>query len=92
MPARKAARTRLCHTFAMSGEPIIVDAKGLNCPMPLLKAKQALNGMASGQRLRVYATDPGSVRDFDVFSAQSGHNLLASGASAGTYTYLLEKK
>lgn len=76
----------------MSGEPVIVDAKGLNCPMPLLKAKKALNGMSSHQRLLVYATDPGSVRDFEVFSAQSGHRLLDSGSNGGTYTYLLEKK
>ena len=76
----------------MSGEPVIVDAKGLNCPMPLLKAKKALNGMASQERLWVYATDPGSVRDFEVFSAQSGHRLLESGKEGGTYSYLLEKK
>jgi len=76
----------------MSGEPVIVDAKGLNCPMPLLKAKKALNGMASRERLRIYATDPGSVRDFEVFSAQSGHRLLESGKDGNTYRYLLEKK
>ena len=76
----------------MSGEPVIVDAKGLNCPMPLLKAKKALNGMASCERLWVYATDPGSVRDFEVFSAQSGHKLLESGKEGDTYSYLLEKK
>ncbi len=76
----------------MSGEPVIVDAKGLNCPMPLLKAKKALNGMASHERLRIYATDPGSVRDFEVFSAQSGHRLLESGKNGDTYCYLLEKK
>lgn len=76
----------------MSDEPVIVDAKGLNCPMPLLKAKQALNGVASRERVLIYATDPGSVRDFEVFSAQSGHKLLESGQSGGTYSYLLEKK
>ena len=76
----------------MSGEPVTVDAKGLNCPMPLLKAKKALNGMASRERLRILATDPGSVRDFEVFSAQSGHRLLESGKDGDTYCYLLEKK
>ena len=76
----------------MSGEPVILDAKGLNCPMPLLKAKKALNGMESRERLRIYATDPGSVRDFEVFSAQSGHRLLESSRNGGTYSYLLEKK
>ena len=76
----------------MSREPVIVDAKGLNCPMPLLKAKKALNAMASSERLRVYATDPGSVRDFEVFTAQSGHRLLESSRNGETYSYLLEKK
>ena len=71
---------------------LVVDAKGLTCPMPLLKAKKALNGMQSRQRLLVLATDPGSVRDFEVFSAQSGHRLLQSGEQNGAYSYLLEKK
>lgn len=60
--------------------------------MPLLKAKRTLNGMAVGQRLFVLATDPGSVRDFELFSSQSGHALLESSHSQGTYSYLLEKK
>ena len=76
----------------MSGDSVTVDAKGLNCPMPLLKAKKALNGMASRERLRIYATDPGSVRDFEVFSAQSGHRLLESGKDGETFSYLLVKK
>ena len=59
--------------------------------MPLLKAKRALNGMRVGQTLRVLATDPGSVRDFDLFSRQSGHGLLESGLSEGIYSYLLKK-
>lgn len=70
----------------------VVDASGLNCPMPLLKAKKALNEMSAGAVLRVIATDPGSVRDFDVFSRQSGHPLLESGESDGTYFYVLRKK
>ena len=76
----------------MSGEHVTVDAKGLNCPMPLLKAKKALNAMGSSGRLRIYATDPGSVRDFEVFSAQSGHRLLESKKEGDTYSYLLQKK
>ena len=68
-----------------------VDAIGLACPMPLLQAKRALNGMQVGQRLRVLATDQGSVRDFRVFAEQSGHLLLDSAEVAGVYTYLLEK-
>ena len=68
-----------------------LDATGLNCPMPLLKAKQALNALEPGDRLHVIATDPGSVRDFEVFSAQSGHALLDSREQDGRYHYLLEK-
>jgi len=73
-------------------EPQLLDVKGLNCPMPLLKAKQALNALGPGQRLEVRATDPGSVRDFAVFSRQSGHKLLESRQDGDTYIYVLEKK
>lgn len=73
-------------------EPLILDAKGLNCPMPLLKAKKALNELSPGALLRVLATDPGSVKDFRVFAAQSGHKLLESNDDGGTYSYLLEKR
>ncbi|MDE0226958.1 MAG: sulfurtransferase TusA family protein [Gammaproteobacteria bacterium] len=70
----------------------LLDASGLTCPMPLLKAKQALNRMQSGELLRVIATDPGSVRDFEVFSSQSGNALLESRQEDGSYFYLLKKK
>jgi TusA-related sulfurtransferase len=68
-----------------------VDARGLECPMPLLKAKRALNAMSTGERLRVLATDSGSQRDFRVFAEQSGHRLLHAEESAGVYSYLIEK-
>ena len=68
-----------------------LDASGLTCPLPLLKAKQALNGMAAGTVLEVVCTDPGSVRDFEVFSRQSGNELLKSEESEGHYTYWLRK-
>jgi len=76
----------------MTEQIINLDVKGLNCPMPLLKAKKALNEMDSGEKLRVIATDPGSVKDFSVFSEQSGHKLLETAENNGTYTYLLQKK
>ena len=69
-----------------------LDATGLACPLPLLKARQALNQMVSGQQLRIIATDPGSWRDFDVFAKQSGHTLLAREQADGVFSYLLEKK
>jgi tRNA 2-thiouridine synthesizing protein A len=71
---------------------LVLDVRGLNCPMPLLRAKKALNGLPASALLRVLATDPGSVRDFEVFSRQSGHELLESSEDAGTYRYLLRKK
>ena len=76
----------------MSAEVRELDVKGLNCPMPLLKAKKALNEMPADALLRVFATDPGSVRDFEVFARQSGNTLEESGEDAGVYTYLLRKK
>ncbi len=69
-----------------------LDARGLNCPMPLLKAKKAINELAPGDILTVVATDPGSVRDFRVFSEQSGHALLESREADGEFFYRLQKK
>lgn len=68
-----------------------LDARGLQCPMPLLKAKQALNRMAAGDRLRVLATDPGSLRDFQVFCQQSGNVLEAQHSEGDTHIHLICK-
>ncbi len=68
-----------------------LDACGLNCPLPLLKAKQALNGLDSGLVLEVVCTDPGSMRDFEVFAKQSGHALLKQAEADGQYTHWLKK-
>ncbi|MFK7913119.1 MAG: sulfurtransferase TusA family protein [Pseudomonadales bacterium] len=68
-----------------------LDASGLTCPMPLLKAKQALNRLAAGAVLEVQATDPGSERDFAVFARQSGHELLLSQRQGEQFVYLLRK-
>lgn len=72
-------------------DQVELDARGLDCPMPLLQAKRALNAMRVGQRLQVLATDQGSVRDFRVFAEQSGHVLLASDESDGVYRHVLQK-
>lgn len=69
-----------------------VDARGLSCPLPLLKARKALNALPPGALLRVLATDTGSVRDFRVFCEQSGTTLLESNEDAGVYSFLLRKK
>ncbi len=67
------------------------DASGLNCPLPILRTKKALGKMDSGQVLRVIATDPGSVKDFDAFANQTGNKLLSSGEESGKYVFLIEK-
>jgi tRNA 2-thiouridine synthesizing protein A len=69
-----------------------LDLQGLMCPMPLLKAKQALNRMEPAQTLGVLATDPGSERDFKVFAQQSGNELLDWSAQDGLFAYLIRKK
>lgn len=68
-----------------------LDARGLNCPLPILRAKKALNGMTSGKTLRIVATDPGSVKDFQAFAKQTGNQLLESGETGGEYTFILKK-
>lgn len=69
-----------------------VDARGLNCPLPILRTKKALNDMASGQVLRILATDPASVRDFEAFARQTGNQLLQHGEKDGEFFFLLRRK
>ncbi len=68
-----------------------LDARGLNCPMPILRAKKALKDLASGDTLKVMATDPGSVKDFEAFCRTTGNELLETSEDAGVYTYLIKK-
>ena len=72
-------------------EIVELDATGLICPMPLLKAKLALSELNEGQQLCVRTTDQGSMRDFQVFAEQSGHLLLSSEQQGDVYTHLLQK-
>ncbi|UYM16772.1 sulfurtransferase TusA family protein [Endozoicomonas euniceicola] len=69
-----------------------LDLKGMNCPLPLLKAKQALKQLRSGQVLRVQATDPGSVRDFASFARISGHELISSEQVSSVFIHTLRHK
>lgn len=68
-----------------------LDTRGLRCPLPLLKAKQALREMVTGEMLRVLATDAGSVRDFQAYAQLSGHELVAFAELEAVYCYLLKK-
>jgi len=70
----------------------VLDAKGLSCPLPILKAKKALHALDSGQTLQVLATDPGSVKDFAAFCRATGHKLLQSDEQDGVFGFLIEKK
>ena len=68
-----------------------VDATGLNCPLPLLKAKQGLKPLVAGEHLKVIATDPGSQRDFTVFAELSGNTLVSAAEENKVYTYIIKK-
>jgi tRNA 2-thiouridine synthesizing protein A len=69
-----------------------LDARGLNCPLPILKAKKALAEMTSGEVLRVVATDSGSVRDFQAFARQTGNQLLGQSESGNEFTFYMRRK
>jgi tRNA 2-thiouridine synthesizing protein A len=69
-----------------------LDACGLNCPLPILRAKKSLSSLESGQVLRIIATDPGSVKDFEAFAKQTGNELLESNEDGGKFHFLVKKK
>lgn len=69
-----------------------LDATGLNCPLPILRAKKSLSGMDSGKVLQIIATDPGSVKDFEAFSKQTGNELLDSNENDGKFYFRIKKK
>ena len=68
-----------------------LDASGLNCPLPILRAKKTLSGMDAGQILHIIATDPGSVKDFDAFANQTGNELMESKEENGKFHFLIKK-
>ena len=69
-----------------------LDARGLSCPLPILKTKKALNDLVSGQVLKIVATDPGSVKDMQAFSNQTGHPLLSSTEEDKAFVFFLRKR
>ena len=69
-----------------------LDARGLNCPLPILRAKKALTDMRSGQVLRIVSTDLGSVKDFQAFCKQTGNELLSQTEASNEYTFFLKRK
>jgi tRNA 2-thiouridine synthesizing protein A len=69
----------------------MLDAKGLNCPLPILRAKKAIAELSSGQVLKIVATDPGSVKDFEAFCKQTGNTLLSSAEAGGAFEFMIKK-
>ena len=85
-------KTMIDLALTPSGADREVDARGLNCPLPILRTKKALNDMKSGQVLKVVATDPASQRDFQAFSRQTGNALIDQSAANGEFIFLLRRK
>ena len=76
----------------MVQEDKLLDARGLNCPLPILKAKKALSELTSGQLLRVLSTDPGSVRDFQAFAKQTGNELVEQQSTPEQFVHVLRRR
>jgi tRNA 2-thiouridine synthesizing protein A len=68
-----------------------LDTKGMNCPMPVLKAKKAMNQLENGQLLKIEATDPGAMEDLKAFCSAGGHELIESDQADGVFTFVLRK-
>jgi tRNA 2-thiouridine synthesizing protein A len=68
-----------------------LDARGLNCPLPILRTRKAINQLASGQILEVSATDPGLLKDMAAFCSQTGNRLLSSSEAGNSFVFLIEK-
>jgi len=69
-----------------------LDARGLNCPLPILRAKKAIAGLAAGDMLKVLATDPGAVKDFEAFCRQTGNELLQSQSAGDGFEFLIRRQ
>ena len=79
-------------TAAPATDTILLDAKGLKCPMPIVRTAQAMKNLASGQLLEVLATDPGAVADFAAWSRSTGNEIVTSSVEGGVYRFVLRRK
>lgn len=68
-----------------------LDARGLNCPLPILRCKKAINKMETGEVLKIIATDPGSVKDFEAFCKQTGNELVDTSEDGSEFTFFIKK-
>ena len=85
----------ICRRAAVVGNRMVdhvLDVKGLNCPLPVLRAKKALKGLSAGETLQILATDPGAVADFEAFCRATGNELVESGTEDGVYVFLIKHK
>jgi tRNA 2-thiouridine synthesizing protein A len=75
----------------MSQPDVVVDAKGLNCPLPILRARKGLSDVPTGGTMQVLATDPGAVKDFEAFCRQTGNELVESKEDDGVFVFLIKR-
>ena len=86
-----SAFTNMDRRKSMSDFNEELDARGLNCPLPILRAKKAINGLEVAQTLKIIATDPGSVKDFEAFCKQTGNELVSTGEEGDEFTFFIKK-
>jgi tRNA 2-thiouridine synthesizing protein A len=86
------ANPKACAGAAGVAPNLEVDARNLNCPLPILKTKKALGQLGSGQILKVMATDSGSPRDFEAFARQTGNTLLNTEQTGEVWTFYLQRR
>ena len=85
-------KTRSFRENAMSEFDNEINCEGLNCPLPILKTKKAIDGMLSGQILKMTSTDPGSVSDMDSWTKRTGNNLVSHAEDSSVHTFIIKKK
>jgi tRNA 2-thiouridine synthesizing protein A len=94
--ANVAGWADFAHSLTLGDQPVNfdkeLDARGLSCPLPILKTKKALNDLVSGQVLKIMATDPGSIKDMQAFATQTGNALLSQEEESKTYVFFMRKK
>ena len=88
---RESTYVMLPGTGLLNMAETMLDARGLQCPLPVLRARKAMQALTPGGLLRVLATDPGTVKDFRAFCQATGHELVASETEAGEFRFLLRK-
>jgi len=87
----RSMKNNIWRILPMSNYDVELDARGLNCPLPILRAKKSLTDLSSGQVLRILATDPGSVKDFEAFCKQTGNELENSEESGQEFVFHIRK-